>query len=173
MRFVVSNCPKATLWILACSLHTIGLAYSCEQILEMVRTEGSKRGLETSVELWGFFISQCRNNLHVILCMSPIGSAFRDRLRQNPSIANCCTIDWFQKWPTDALEAVANKFLKEMDLEESLRAKLVACCKSFHKKVRLLMVAVNYIPLSMSQLLWRRITLSSLAHCKTFIFWIR
>ena len=39
----------------------------------------------------------------------PIGAAFRERLRQNPSIVNCCTIDWFMKWPADALAAVALK----------------------------------------------------------------
>lgn len=100
------------------------------------------------MELWGFFVEQCREHLHVVLCMSPIGEAFRwvkarpgmdgqspclphlhvitarttpvdahrERLRQNPSLVNCCTIDWFQPWPSDALEAVASKQLREMDL---------------------------------------------------------
>ena len=66
------------------------------QVLEMVRPAASRRGLETPVELWGYFVEQCRQRLHVVLCMSPIGNAFRDRLRQNPSLINCCTIDWFQ-----------------------------------------------------------------------------
>jgi hypothetical protein len=39
-------------------------------------------------------LMQCRRYLHVVLCMSPIGAAFRERLRQNPSLVNCCTIDW-------------------------------------------------------------------------------
>ena len=69
------------------------------QVLEMVRSAASKRGLETPVELWGYFVEQCRQRLHVVLCMSPIGNAFRDRLRQNPSLINCCTIDWFQVCP--------------------------------------------------------------------------
>jgi hypothetical protein len=33
----------------------------------------------------------------------------RERLRQFPSLVNCCTIDWFKEWPNDALEAVAIK----------------------------------------------------------------
>lgn len=66
------------------------------QILEMVRPAASKLGLESPVELWGFFTQQCKQRLHVVLCFSPIGNAFRDRLRQNPSLVNCCTIDWFQ-----------------------------------------------------------------------------
>ncbi len=64
----------------------------------MVRPAASKLGLESPVELWGFFVQQCKQRLHVVLCLSPIGNAFRDRLRQNPSLVNCCTIDWFQVW---------------------------------------------------------------------------
>ena len=33
---------------------------------------------------------------HLVLAMSPIGDAFRNRLRKFPSLVNCCTIDWFQ-----------------------------------------------------------------------------
>ena len=61
----------------------------------MVRPQASKLGLETPLELWGFFVKQCRYYMHIVLCMSPIGGAFRERLRQNPSIINCCTIDWW------------------------------------------------------------------------------
>lgn len=53
--------------------------------------------------------------------MSPIGDAFRNRLRMFPSLINCCTIDWFQAWPKDALEMVANKFLEDVELEDDVR----------------------------------------------------
>lgn len=33
--------------------------------------------------------------------MSPLGEAFRTRLRMFPSIVNCCTIDWFMEWPDE------------------------------------------------------------------------
>jgi P-loop containing dynein motor region D4 len=58
-----------------------------------------------------FFVERVRTNLHVVLCLSPIGDAFRTRLRMFPSLVNCCTIDWFAPWPQDALRSVARHFL--------------------------------------------------------------
>lgn len=67
-------------------------------VIEMVRPIAAKQGLklETPLELWAFFTKRCREMLHVSLCFSPIGGAFRDRLRQYPALVNCCTINWFQ-----------------------------------------------------------------------------
>jgi len=50
----------------------------------------------TPLAIYAYFVSHCRENLHIIIAFSPIGSAFRNRLRQYPSLINCCTIDWFQ-----------------------------------------------------------------------------
>lgn len=57
--------------------------------------------------------------------MSPIGDAFRNRLRMFPSLINCCTIDWFHAWPEDALEMVAHKFLEDVELESDVRTAYV------------------------------------------------
>lgn len=48
-----------------------------------------------------------------------------------------------QVWPNDALEAVAYKFLKEMDLDDPTRAKLVELCQSVHRKVSPISVMVS------------------------------
>lgn len=53
------------------------------------------------------------------LFFSPIGEVFRARLRQFPSLVNCCTIDWFNEWPAEALESVAASFLNEMPDSET------------------------------------------------------
>ena len=65
------------------------------------------RQLNTPAEQYKFFVERCQSNLHVVLAFSPVGDAFRGRLRQFPSLVNCCTIDWFTEWPPDALNTVA------------------------------------------------------------------
>ena len=58
--------------------------------------EKSKQTDGTPLALFNMFIDRVREQLHVVLAMSPIGDAFRTRLRMFPSLVNCCTIDWFQ-----------------------------------------------------------------------------
>lgn len=70
----------------------------------------------TKEQLYTSFINRSRENLHVVLCMSPIGDAFRARCRQFPSLINCCTIDWFNEWPEEALLSVSGFFLSTVDL---------------------------------------------------------
>jgi len=54
------------------------------------------------------FVLNCKLNTHVILCMQPVGTQFRKRLRMFPTIINCSTIDWFMSWPDEALESTAS-----------------------------------------------------------------
>lgn len=60
-----------------------------------------------------------REALHIALAFSPIGDSFKNRIRVYPSLINCCTIDWFTAWPDDALQKVAENFIKSMDLVSS------------------------------------------------------
>lgn len=72
--------------------------------------------------IYDFCINRVRNNLHIVLCMSPVGSAFRTRCRMFPSLVNCCTIDWFTEWPREALLSVSTSFFENVDLgEDSLK----------------------------------------------------
>lgn len=49
-----------------------------------------------------------------------------------PSLVNCCTIDWFEKWPEDALLSVAEKTLKEIG-DEIPWKELSVVCVTMHK----------------------------------------
>uniref|UniRef100_A0A4W3H1L8 Dynein axonemal heavy chain 12 n=1 Tax=Callorhinchus milii TaxID=7868 RepID=A0A4W3H1L8_CALMI len=108
-----------------------------QEVMEGVRTaaqtqSGNKHAEFSPLALFAFFVSRCKENLHIVVAFSPIGNAFRNRLRQFPSLINCCTIDWFQPWPEDALERVANSFLETLDLSENERTEIVSICKFFH-----------------------------------------
>jgi hypothetical protein len=66
-----------------------------EKMQTVARNEAKKIDA-TPLAMYNYFIERVRENLHVVLAMSPIGDAFRNRLRMFPSLINCCTIDWFQ-----------------------------------------------------------------------------
>jgi dynein heavy chain len=86
-------------------------------VCEDIRGDAKREGVsETQNDLFQFFINRVRANLHVILCLSPIGDSFRERCRMFPGLVNCTTIDWFTEWPPDALLEVAAKQLEDTDL---------------------------------------------------------
>ncbi|KAA0166994.1 hypothetical protein FNF28_02917 [Cafeteria roenbergensis] len=64
-----------------------------------------------STTCWDFFLAEVRKNLHVVLCFSPVGEAFRTRAKRFPALVNCTVIDWFQPWPEEALYSVGKEFL--------------------------------------------------------------
>ncbi|KAM6924384.1 dynein axonemal heavy chain 12 [Xenentodon cancila] len=110
-----------------------------QEIIETIRpiAQAGDKNLELSpLTLFAFFVSRCRENLHVVVAFSPIGNAFRLRLRQFPSLINCCTIDWYQAWPEEALERVANSFLKSLEMSVNERQEVIPVCKTFHTSAK-------------------------------------
>ncbi|XP_078270493.1 dynein axonemal heavy chain 1 [Rhinoraja longicauda] len=92
----------------------------------------------TKANMMATYTKRVRNNIHTVLCMSPIGEVFRARLRQFPSLVTCSTIDWFSEWPTEALQSVATALLEEIpELEAGpvIMKALVEMCVSIHQTV--------------------------------------
>lgn len=82
------------------------------------------------------FINRVRDNLHITLCMSPVGDTLRVRCRMFPSLVNCCTLDWFSRWPEEALLYVSSEFLRELDLPSNdVRSSLAEMCMVIHTSV--------------------------------------
>ncbi|XP_023393798.1 dynein heavy chain 1, axonemal [Pteropus vampyrus] len=110
-----------------------------DQIINTMRPYVQEQGLQpTKANLMAAYMGRVRSNIHMVLCMSPIGEVFRARLRQFPSLVNCCTIDWFNEWPAEALESVATIFLNEIpELEATSEVieGLIQVCVYIHQSV--------------------------------------
>uniref|UniRef100_H2ZI86 Dynein axonemal heavy chain 2 n=1 Tax=Ciona savignyi TaxID=51511 RepID=H2ZI86_CIOSA len=88
-----------------------------EEVRNELEAAAKAEGIaETPDAMFKFLIDRVRNNLHLALCMSPVGELFRNRIRQYPAFVNCTTIDLFTEWPHDALLEVAEKYLEGLDL---------------------------------------------------------
>ncbi|PNF33907.1 hypothetical protein B7P43_G06493 [Cryptotermes secundus] len=113
----------------------------CEKMRELdkqrdksVQTDGS------TVALFNLFVSVVRDQLHIVLAMSPIGDGFQNHIRRFPAIVSCCTIDWFQAWPDDALLAVSTHFFADVELTEKERDACITMCQEFHTSTQELSV---------------------------------
>ncbi|XP_023141924.2 dynein axonemal heavy chain 6 isoform X2 [Amphiprion ocellaris] len=109
-----------------------------EQVLAATRPKAKEAGIneENRDEVFQYFISRVREKLHIVLCMSPVGDAFRSRCRMFPSLVNCCTIDWFVQWPREALLSVSQAFFQNVDLgSEELKQSFSAMCVEIHVSV--------------------------------------
>ncbi|XP_055849438.1 dynein axonemal heavy chain 8 [Episyrphus balteatus] len=91
----------------------------------------------TQDNLYDFFISRARYNLHIALCFSPIGEKFRGRSLKFPGLISGCVIDWFQKWPEDARVAVSRHYLKDFEIVCSVQAKeqVIQIMSTIHETV--------------------------------------
>lgn len=73
--------------------------------------------------VYAWFIERARTNLHLALCFSPVGEKFRNRALKFPALISGCTIDWFLRWPRDALEEVAFHILDDFKMVASKEIK--------------------------------------------------
>jgi len=91
----------------------------------------------TKTNLYAAFVEQIRARIHIVLAMSPLSEAYRTRIRQFPSLVNCCTIDWFSPWPEVALSSVARTNLS--DVQASISAAeyegVIRMCVTMHQSV--------------------------------------
>uniref|UniRef100_G1NZY7 Dynein axonemal heavy chain 2 n=1 Tax=Myotis lucifugus TaxID=59463 RepID=G1NZY7_MYOLU len=104
------------------------------QIIEQARADQVS---ESSDSLFAYLIERVRNNLHIVLCLSPVGDPFRNWIRQYPALVNCTTINWFSEWPREALLEVAEKYLMGVDLgtQENIHRKVAQIFVTMHWSV--------------------------------------
>jgi dynein heavy chain len=83
--------------------------------------------------IYKHYIDRIRENLHIVLCMSPIGETLRVRCRQFPALVDCCTIDWYNPWPDEALYEVAVSIAQEIpDIDQDEVQPVCRVFQAFH-----------------------------------------
>ncbi|XP_067841427.1 dynein axonemal heavy chain 8-like [Heptranchias perlo] len=107
------------------------------QSLIAVMKKESPRTPPTFDNLYEYFIRRARTNLHVVLCFSPVGEKFRSRSLKFPGLISGCTMDWFSRWPREALVAVSNYFLSGFYIacSDEIKKQLVETMGVFHDMV--------------------------------------
>jgi dynein heavy chain, axonemal len=108
-----------------------------EAIATACRVECQKRKIPpTKLNIFAQYLVRVRRNIHLCVAMSPLGEAFRNRLRNFPALVNCCTIDWFTNWPAEALQSVGLSILKSENLGlGELECAVVEVFKQVHLSV--------------------------------------
>ena len=66
-----------------------------------------------------------------------VGERFRTRALKFPGLISGCTMDWFQRWPKEALIAVADHFLSKYDIRcsEEVKRQVIQSMGIFHDGV--------------------------------------
>eukprot|EP00462_Mataza_sp_D1_P017376 CAMPEP_0175163132 /NCGR_PEP_ID=MMETSP0087-20121206/25561_1 /TAXON_ID=136419 /ORGANISM="Unknown Unknown, Strain D1" /LENGTH=4572 /DNA_ID=CAMNT_0016451765 /DNA_START=103 /DNA_END=13822 /DNA_ORIENTATION=+ len=95
---------------------------------------------DTPANLYKYFVDRIRSNLHIVLCFSPANEKFAERARKFPGLISCCTINWFLRWPEQALVAVSSKFIAndekfKVDATDEVRDKLIGHIAKVHDLV--------------------------------------
>lgn len=110
-----------------------------EDIITNCKGDCAKKNLQPNkMNIFSMYLARVKRNIHIVICMSPIGDAFATRLRMFPSLVNGCTIDWFSEWPEEALVGVGKGQLADIEVELGLEGKLdlfVDIFKTIHKSV--------------------------------------
>uniref|UniRef100_A0A8C5TYT3 Dynein axonemal heavy chain 8 n=1 Tax=Malurus cyaneus samueli TaxID=2593467 RepID=A0A8C5TYT3_9PASS len=104
------------------------------QALVSVMKKELPRHPPTFDNLYEYFLGRAKKNLHVVLCFSPVGEKFRARSLKFPGLISGCTMDWFSRWPKEALVAVSNYFLSGFNIvcSPSVKEEIVETMGLFH-----------------------------------------
>lgn len=107
-----------------------------KQMGDLVRDEAKKKGInESKDDLWNYFLEKVRDNLHIVMCMSPAGDTLRIRCRNFPGLVSNTGINWFFSWPAEALQAVATNYLEETEDITEFKENIISHIVMVHSSV--------------------------------------
>ncbi|KAG8123326.1 hypothetical protein E2320_018704, partial [Naja naja] len=91
-------------------------------------------------DMYSFFLQRVRHNLHIVLTVNPTGLVFRQYLQIYPAIVNCCTVDWYENWPEEALCHVAKSYFSQSETfrNENVKDTLIPMTVNIHKNASII-----------------------------------
>merc|ERR550514_521581 len=105
-------------------------------IMSSCKGQCTQAGLQpTKTNIFNTYVANVKAHVHVLLAFSPVGAAFRTRLRMFPSLVNCCTVNWFAEWPAEALYSVAEQQLTVEDLKLPNLEGVLSIMKVIHQSI--------------------------------------
>lgn len=109
-----------------------------DSIIEKWKSEAGRLLLQETKDIaYGLYVNKIRENLHMIIAMSPSGDKLRTRCRNFPGLISNTTIDWFFEWPKEALLSVGNYLFSNYKLvEEDVRPSLIEHMVEVHLSLR-------------------------------------
>ncbi|CBZ27076.1 putative dynein heavy chain, cytosolic [Leishmania mexicana MHOM/GT/2001/U1103] len=72
--------------------------------------------VHNEAELYHWFLTNVRENLHVVLTINPSSGELTSRTVASPALVNRCTIDWFGDWDTTTLHQVCHERIRHLAL---------------------------------------------------------
>ncbi|CAG9327022.1 unnamed protein product [Blepharisma stoltei] len=84
-----------------------------EIINEVRQCFGKSNSHYSNDNVLDYFFQRCKENLHIILAISPAGDNWIRKMKQYPSIINCCTIDWYESWSHETMVSIAKFIFNE------------------------------------------------------------
>ncbi|RLU19225.1 hypothetical protein DMN91_007782 [Ooceraea biroi] len=116
-----------------------------QSIIEMTRlhAQGGDQNAEFSARsVMTYFVNQCKNRLHFILCFSPTSIAYRTYLCSHPNLAKHCMVSCCQIWPDQMLSEIAVKHMRHINVQEEIKSRLTKACVQLHNSA--VEMSVNY-----------------------------
>jgi dynein heavy chain len=103
-----------------------------EGIFKVGKTICMEKNIPLSkMNMMSAYLGIVKQNMHMIVAMSPLSESFNGRLRMFPSLVNNCTIDWFSEWPEEALLGVGRGQITSEDMQ--LENDLDGCVEMFKR----------------------------------------
>jgi dynein heavy chain len=115
--------------------------FTNDEIRNLV-AEMEERGLLEKSEIkapvqdsYAQLVQMAYDSMHLIICVDPYTNGMRDLFADYPSLASRCALDWFEDWPAETMQQMAERHLPSLfSLERhgDLGSKMIKACGGLH-----------------------------------------